>query len=141
MIENKNSLAASHHDRATRSKKANEKSKPNEKPENPNLQPVVGFNNLPLVHDTSEIAMTKDSECALCLTAFRSIKELRHLLSKKHHNCMKCGISVCEDCSQHKIQLSLHDEVKYRTCNRCFCKMQNEALINFYHGLYEAKTS
>ena len=155
----KNSLAASLHDyRASgafgldpsslapkknlKSKKHSEKTStvPQQKPENVNLQPVTGFNSLPLIHDLNDVVMTKDQECALCLAAFRSIKEFR-LLSKKHHNCMKCGISVCEDCSQHKIQLSLHDAVKYRTCNRCFCKMQNEALINFYHGLYQAKTS
>ena len=93
-----------------------------------------------MVLDQSEVVKAKDSQCTLCQAAFRSIKEFR-LLSKKHHNCTKCGISVCEDCSQHKIQLSLQDTTLYRTCNRCFSKMQNEALINFYHGLLQAKTS
>jgi len=101
---------------------------------------VQGFNSLPLVHDQNAIVKTKDSACALCLTPFRSLKDLR-FLSKKHLNCAKCGISVCEACSNHKIQLSQQDTKTYRTCNRCYCKMQNEALINFYHGLYDAKTS
>lgn len=107
---------------------------------NPNLEPVAGFNSLPLVHDQTELELTKDTTCALCQTSFRSIKDLR-FTSKKHHNCLKCGISVCEDCSRHKLQLSQQDKTAYRTCNRCYCKMQNEALINFYQGLLQAKTS
>ena len=89
---------------------------------------------MPLVHDQDDVHLTKDSNCALCQTKFS-------WLSKKHHNCLKCGISVCMDCSKHKIQLSKQDETPYRTCNRCYCKMQNEALINFYQGLFEAKIS
>lgn len=105
---------------------------------NPNLQPVSGFKNLPHVHETEEVMVKKDDKCALCLAPFRSLKRL---LSRTHHNCAKCGISVCEKCSLNKVRLSLADETPLRTCNRCYAKMQNEALINFYLGLLQSKNS
>ena len=109
-----------------------------DRPVNPNLEAVQGFNNLPLIHNHDDVVKTKDPQCALCLSQFRSIKKL---FGATHRNCVKCGVSVCEDCSQHKLKLSLQDDTQYRTCNRCYCKMQNEALINFYHGLFHAKQS
>ena len=66
---------------------------------NPNLEAVAGFHNLPLVHEQNIVRNTNDKVCALCYDKFV-------FMLKKHHNCAKCGISVCDECSKHKLKLS-----------------------------------
>ena len=55
-----------------------------EKTENPNLEAVHGFNSLPLVHNHDDVLKTKDPQCALCYSKFRSIKKM---FGASHHNC------------------------------------------------------
>ena len=100
---------------------------------NPNLQPVNGFDNLPATFNHESVPKSKDDRCNLCDTKFRSVKI--NVFGTKHHNCTKCGVSVCEKCSLYHIQLSSEDKEKYRVCNRCYFKMQNQPLISFYQGL------
>ena len=57
---------------------------------------------LPWTFDLDEVKKTKDNKCALCLRQFRALKDFK-IFASTHHNCSKCGISVCEKCSLHKI--------------------------------------
>ena len=103
---------------------------------NPCLEQVYGFDNLPATFNHDSIPKTKEDKCNLCLTKFSSGL---NIFKSKHKNCTKCGISVCEKCSLHKVQLCTSDETKHRICNRCYSKMQNQPLISFYRGLLTSR--
>jgi hypothetical protein len=66
---------------------------------------------------------TKDSEsktCQLCTKRFS-------LLTRRRHHCRKCGILVCDDCSQHRIRLAPQSsaahgtsDIPARVCDSCW---------------------
>ena len=57
---------------------------------------------LPWTFDLDQVVKTKDDKCALCMKQFRKITDFK-IFASTHHNCSKCGISVCDTCSLHKI--------------------------------------
>jgi len=65
----------------------------------------------------------KKNYCMLCLIEFGGFGKLG--VGKKRLNCKKCGISVCELCSQTSRRLSKMDKKSYKVCDRCDHSMSN----------------
>lgn len=79
---------------------------------------------LPWAFDIDQVTKSRDNKCALCQRSFRKVTDFK-IFAASHHNCNKCGISVCEKCSLHKVQLSQKDTQKYRVCNKCHTQIEN----------------
>lgn len=69
-------------------------------PQASSLEPVTSLKNLPTNANLGEVVKTKTDRCTLCRAQFRSVLSP---LSAKHYNCTKCGLSVCDSCSDHRI--------------------------------------
>lgn len=89
-------------------------------------------NNLPETFDIDKVYKPKADSCTFCKKQFGAFKSSRH-------NCYRCGLCVCEKCSENKEQLSKQDPKEYRVCNMCYSIRKNKPIIVFYNDLDKAK--
>ena len=74
---------------------------------------------LPEVFDLDQVDKVQQDDCGVCESSFNLSKRQRHF-------CEKCGLNVCDLCSQSSRRLSKMDKKEYRVCDKCDFLMSNK---------------